>query len=152
MPCTSDTWACVEISPGITNLPVTSMVRAPVGGRTLPTRPTPSILPSRTTMTEFGTTGAPVPSMRAAPLKTIGDEDEAAGVGDCCGDAKTTAVIDVPTAHARRAITFMDSSASGFYAGPDIESEDVHRPHAECHLEDRSLAASRRPLHRRGHD
>src|SRR5579864_7445497 len=67
MPPYSERWTLVSMKPGTTNLPVPSIVCAPVGTRVVSRGPTADTRPALTTMTALGTGARPLPSMSVAP-------------------------------------------------------------------------------------
>ena len=86
-------------SPGIRNLPVQSMTRAPLGMGTAKSEPTSVIRPSRTMTTAFSMSFAERPqsvtSTTVPPASTSGIEGDGLGAnGDgACAQAKATAQI-----------------------------------------------------------
>src|ERR1043166_2478600 len=66
-----DKRALVSMKPGVRNLPVASMVRAPAGMLTRPRGPAATTFVPETTTTASGTAAPPLPSMRVAPTIAI---------------------------------------------------------------------------------
>src|SRR5262245_1219056 len=86
-------WTCVEIRPGMMNLPARLIVWAPAGGFTFEAGPTASTLPSRTISAAFSIAGLPEPSMRRAPTNAFTPVE----VTDCPAEVPSIAKAARPT-------------------------------------------------------